>query len=777
MNAKRLLFLPVTGLLLLLASLAPAAGAGTATLSGRLVDRGTHRPVESVLVRLLENGRAQRTDAGGRFTFTTLAPGTYTLSTHHLAYGDVERTVRVGAEPGDSVVVLLDPALYRAGEIVVRGTRSATPVGSTPWAADAANDEQLRETPALTMSDAVSRLPGLALSRDGMWETALSIRGLGRSNVVTLVDNTRIETSTDLSGGLSLVNPLDLERVEVMKSSGSVLSGSGALGGAVQLVTRRASFSDRPRFGAEWTDGVTSADRGISHYLAAEQTGAGHALRVSGGYRNASLTRTPLGDLPNSQYRDYSGTASLALRTFREQTLTGIYQRSQAEDTGIPGGTPFTAAAKVTYPMARRELFGLEYAMPNVRPSVPLVTARLSRQEIARDVQVVQTPTLTVTPHATHVTTSGQLEARVTPGRDHLLIVGAELWHRGVVSLREKRFATTPSKIVGERPIPRSAYMSGGVYAQDDWNLVPDHVRAVFGARYDRSRTHNDLTMNPDYVIVNGVRQYPTPGQTVLWRSTTTYDDSWSANAGLHVAVNRHASASVLFATAFRSPSLEERYQLLDLGSTVYVGNPGLKPERSLSLNVGSRLDWEHTRLHADAFGNQLTDLVTDMPGTFPGYAAPKVVYVKTNIGKARLYGFEVSGEQRLVPGAALNASLAYVRGEDRLHHTNLPQVAPLSGQAELALDAFARGALNLTCTAAHTQGNPAAGEARTAGYAVFGWNFASTPVAVGATTLRVRAGIENVFDRDYRLHLSTLRGLLRDEPGRNYFASLTFAL
>ncbi len=760
----------------LAASLVLVAGAGAATLTGSLVDRDTHRPVEFASVRLLETGRAQRSDASGHFTFSALAPGSYTLSTHHMAYADIERPVRVG-EQGDSVVVLLGPALYHTGEIVVRSTRSVSPLASTPWAADEASEEQIRELPAITMSEAVDRLPGLALSRDGEWETALSIRGLGRSNVVALVDNTRIETSTDISGGLSLINPQDLERVEVMKSSGSVLFGSGSLGGAVQMVTRRASFSDQERFGAEWTTGATSVDRGISHYVAAEQTGAGHALRVSGGFRNASVTRTPIGEMPNSQFRDYSGTASLGLRTIGAQSLTASYQRMQAEDTGIPGGAAFTPTAKVTYPMARRELFGLDYAIPNLSRFLPLVTARLARQEIARDVEVVQTPTLTLTPHATHLTHSGQLEARIAPGGEHLLIVGAELWHRGVESLRERRFATTPSKIIGERPIPRSAYMSGGIYAQDDWSVVPDRVRAVFGARYDRSRTHNDQTLNPDYLIVGGVLQPLTLGinQALQAPSTTAYDHSWSANTGLHVAVARHVALSVLLATAFRSPSLEERYQFLDLGSSLHVGNPGLKPEQSVSLNASGQLNLERTHFEVDAFGNRLTDLVAEIPGTFEGRRTN--VFVKTNIGKARLYGLEASGEQRVASGLAFKGSVAYVRGEDTYHHANLPQIAPLTGQAELAFDAFKRGTLRLTCTAAHTQGNPAAGEARTPGYADFGWNFSSTPLPLGGTSVRLRAGIENVFDRAYRLHLSTLRGLINEEPGRNYFVSATFAL
>jgi hemoglobin/transferrin/lactoferrin receptor protein len=757
-----------------LAALALVSGARGATLAGRLVDRDTGRPVEAASVRLLEAARVMRTDATGSFAFDGLAPGAYTLSAHHLSYADAEREVRAGNGAPDSVVVPLSPAFYRADEIVVRGTRSTTPLGATPWAADAADGERLRETPSATLSDALGRLPGVALSRDGAWQTALSIRGLGRSNVVARIDDARIETSTELSGGLSLVNPLDLERVEVMRSSGSVLSGSGSLGGAVQMVTRRAEFRDTPRAGFELVDGVTSVNRGVSHYAAGERSGPRQALRVSAGWRNAAVTRTPAGVLANSQYRDYSGTASLGLRTVGAQVLTASYQRAQAEDAGIPGGAPFTASAKATYTLARRELFGLEYAMPNLSPRVPLVTARLSRQRIARDVEVVQSPTIVVTPHGVHTTTSGQLEARLAPGAGQRLVAGAELWHRSLESRREKRLAAA-HKIVGERPAPETAYMSGGAYLQDDWNAVPQHLRVVLGARYDRSRTQNDRTMNPDYEIVNGALDTTPPGQVLLWPAAVTYDQSWSANAGAHVTVTPHVALTLLLATAFRSPSPEERFQVLDLGSSLHAGNPDLRPERSVTLDAGAHLSLGRTRLQLNAFGNRLTDLVTEVPGTFEGRT--NNVFVKANIGAARLYGFEVSAETRIVPAALAHVSAAYVRGEDTYHHANLPQIAPLTAQAGLDLEALAAGTLRLACSAAHTQGNPAAGETRTPGYATFGWSFASAAFGPGHGALRVRAGMDNVFDRAYRLHLSTLRGLVNLEPGRNYFLTVSLGL
>ena len=80
--------------------------------------------------------------------------------------------------------------------------------------------------------------------------------------------------------------------------------------------------------------------------------------------------------------------------------------------------------------------------------------------------------------------------------------------------------------------------------------------------------------------------------------------------------VSRRGSHSDgLCATAFRSPSLEERYDFIDLGTYVRLGNPDLHAEQSLSLNAGIRITIDDLHIRGDAFLNGLTDMVAELPG------------------------------------------------------------------------------------------------------------------------------------------------------------------
>ena len=743
----------------------------TASLSGKIIDAATHQPVRDAIVVLIEIGQKKNTTDSGLFFFGHLAAGRYTISARHVAYARIERTVAC-EEQNDSIIIEMQPAILPSTEVVVRSTRTSSAAQGIPYPFNVETNDQLVQQSGVTVSDALKNSPGISLTRDGSWETDVSIRGMGRSNIVTMIDNTRIETATDISGALSLLDIHDLERVEVVKSPGSVLYGTGAFGGVVHLITKRNSFTDQLQTNAETTNDLSSVDGKVGQYAAFESSSDMIATRLSGSYRHAGNTMTSLGEIPNSQYHDFNINGSLGVKTFDNQSVFFSYQRSQAEDTGIPGGAPLSPSAAARYTLAKRELFGLEYIIPNLRPGVPLITIRLSHQDIERNVELIQSPVLTLTPHATHATTSGQIESKVVLSTDQVLTIGSDVWQRDLDSRRE-RTNTSTAQIIGDRPVPFSHFFSAGIYGQDEWHLLPDKLTLTLGARYDWIQVGSDETLNPEYIITSGVLQTSPPGQQILWNKTSARDGSWSANGGLSYALDSDLDLTSLISTAFRSPSLEERFQYLNLGSIVRVGNPNLRSEKSISVNAGFRVHTSGIQLQSDIFFNRLTDLVGYVPGVFEGGSA----FIEQNIGEARLYGYELSIEQRLVEWNVLKYYVAYVRGEDTFDHTNLPQIAPLNGRLESSTLLQSVGTVDIAAIFCAEQKNLAAGEIRTPGYAIVDAGIVSVPITIERWSFVIRSGVQNVFNKLYQNHLSTLRGFITFEPGRNFFLSTTIAI
>jgi outer membrane receptor protein involved in Fe transport len=225
-----------------------------------------------------------------------------------------------------------------------------------------------------------------------------------------------------------------------------------------------------------------------------------------------------------------------------------------------------------------------------------------------------------------------------------------------------------------------------------------------------------------------------------------------------------------LGSAAFRSPSLEERYEYIDLGSVVYVGNPALSSEKSLCVNAGLRVHSDPVNVHTDLFLNSMSNLVSQVPGLYENRPA----YYRTNIGKARLYGFEVEVEAALTSWSALSVSAAYVRGQDTYSGRNLPQIPPFNGLVELRGIADRIGTFMLSVPWATRQNAPGSGESATPGHALLNAGFASTRLAFGFMDVSMRAEVRNIFNSEYRNHLSTLRGMVRLEPGRNFVLSAT---
>jgi hemoglobin/transferrin/lactoferrin receptor protein len=731
-------------------------------LRGKIVDASTDLPISGVHIVLRDLQRETVSDSSGYFAFASVEAGRYILSFEHPAYVRYEKEFSTNDTP---LQISLDPMVFHAPEIVVTSTKGKLASNIQPVPTIVVDGKALPQAGARTVSDALSNEPGIALVRDGMWETDVSIRGMSRNNIVMLVDNTRLETANDIATALSLINPFDIDHIEVIKGSNSALAGTGAFGGFVNCITKSSSYSDETHLSGESTLQYESVNQSSAEYLALESSSKDFKFRGSAEYRNAGNYETPMGTVPNSQYMDFAVTGDAGVRFFGNHSLDLTYQRFQAEDTGIPGGSSFSQTAAAKYTLARRELYKIEYSIPDISDIFPMLVFRASRQSIQRNVQVIQTPTLTLTPHATHNTYTFQIESSIVPATSHFLTVGIEVWQRNLDSKRE-RYNYANNTILEEAPLPNSSFGSAGIYAQDEWQLTPQFTTVVLGGRYDFIRVHNDRTVDTLWMQNSSGQKITPTNESILWPANTSNSASWSTNAGVHQRIVESLNASFLFSTAFRSPTLEERYQYLNNGGSVHVGNPDLQPEKSVCFDVGLQWHTSSTRLDGDIYYNSLRDLVSELLRTFEGSPA----YVKTNIGQARIYGYELSIEVDASSHLVLGSSVSYVRGEDTKNHTNLSQIPPFKGNVSIIYMIDNLGTIDAQLEGDAEQNLPGSGDTRTAGYLLVDAGYKSVPIPLAGTFLTIDCGIQNLLNRAYMNFLSTARGEIKYEPGRNIF-------
>jgi len=186
-------------------------------------------------------------------------------------------------------------------------------------------------------------------------------------------------------------------------------------------------------------------------------------------------------------------------------------------------------------------------------------------------------------------------------------------------------------------------------------------------------------------------------------------------------------------------------------------------------VDLGFRVWRDKFTFTGNIFYNYFEDLVTEIPGTYENRPA----FIKTNIGKSRLYGYDFDFMYNFYRSFVGYGSLSYVRGEDTENKSNLPQIPPMNAKLGLKFSLYNYVNFDLNSTLYNKQENTAIGEMDTPGYAVFSAGLSSMPIKIKFAAIQLFAGVENILDKEYRNHLSSNRGLITIEPGRNFYAKL----
>src|SRR5688572_3412901 len=226
-----------------------------------------------------------------------------------------------GPAPEDTAAAVTEraePIEGAVGEevIVVTGTRSETPRSGSPVTTEVIDRQRLTESGVQTAAEALALRPGLWLERGIAGTMGISIQGLGPQYSMILVDGARQIGRTDGVIDLDRFGVEDIEQIEIVRGPSSVLYGSDALGGVVNLVSRR------PREGVAF-DGLVRVDGRLGKELRGRLAGGtrGYAGALVGSYRDGPAIKI-----------DDDGTAvATSLDAYEDAHLTGRGTRRRGE--------------------------------------------------------------------------------------------------------------------------------------------------------------------------------------------------------------------------------------------------------------------------------------------------------------------------------------------------------------------------------------------------------------------------------------------------------------
>jgi len=664
-------------------------------------------------------------------------------------------------------------------EMVVTATRIETKNFDLSAPVEVVTPQNLEIDNPVTTAQSLEKLPGVSISKAGVWELAPVIRGLGGNRVLVLIDGDR---ENNLWAGRAPLTPFidvgEVERIEVVKGPGSLLYGTDALGGVINIITKVPDFAKNE----QWTflnsveSRYSSVDNGWfgRYYLQGGGYGFDFGIALSG--RNTDDYRDGGGDkIDNSQYE--ATNIDLKGRYFFNDNheLNFSIKTGNIDDMGVPqkSGAEYSHFTKFdtdTYKIAYhgRKLGWLddlqwrtwyvdqkrEYQGKFFSSSKPVYTEKVNN---------IDSSVLGTT-----------VQARVDFSASHSLIGGVEYAYEtcdGDEEHNKKKNANNKTfKLVTFKPVPDAERNHAGIFMQDELSFG-DAVTLWTGLRYDYFSADADDVTFTTYI-------YDKTGQNIIkTKKSTSYfgdktDGALTFKLGLLYAVNDNIHLTTNFSSGFRAPDIFELYSTRG-GSYILLGDPDLDPEYAYNLDLGFKFDYDRFRVSCSGFYNQVQDYI-DLVYRGASFAGLKA-YEYVNVSDAELYGADASFEFDLLQKLTLFGNIAYVKGRERHSHDRLNKIPPLNGLLGIRWqDELKNGvAYWFECNSQmyDAQNHPAEDEEETPGYSIFNL---SSGIKFNYASLRdvtLSLNVENLFDKKYRSHLNYADFL--SEPGFNVVSSL----
>jgi iron complex outermembrane receptor protein len=637
---------------------------------------------------------------------------------------------------------------------------------------------QLNRNLKPSLGDTLASLPGVAASSFGPTASRPILRGLSGERVRILTDGIgSLDLSSSDPDHAVVINPLTAERIEVLRGPASLLYGSSAIGGVVNVVDTRI-----PR--QTPADGV-SGDALLKFGSAATERAANASVNVAlGGHFVLHA------DADYSKYDDLGIGGHVLSQPLREQASASSDPdiRALAKlKNKLPNtaGTLDDAGAGLAYVAGGLDLgvslshhdakYGvpIRYSLdPTVIPERPTIDAHQNRGDARAEIPIggvlksINFRGGIASYRHAELEADGEVGSRFySDGAEgRLELVQAE--RGGWDGTSGMQYLRQTAKIRGdEKYLPNSVNRQVGLFTLQTVSVGA--LRAEAGFRVEFAR----LSAGRDPVLAAEPDGDPRVGVDALVRRFTPV----SGSIGVNYDLSNDWRAGFSFSHSERAPSIDELFSKGPHGGSqqFLVGNPDLSLEKS----NGAELSLHHLvgpihvqgSLYYSAFSNFLYQAPT-------GEIADGLPLYESMQGKARYYGFEVEGDAKLgrMAGIDWGAELTADATRATIRHFGPAPLIP----ARRIITALtgARGPLDgrIEVETVASQNRTAPNETRTDGYtlvsASLDWH-----VPVGGSSVTLTLAGENLFDVDARPATSVLKDFA-PLAGRDIRLSARFA-
>lgn len=638
--------------------------------------------------------------------------------------------------------------------------------GSQEWLVLEASS---KSDPSPDPAQLLRSIPGVNINRAGPVSGLPQIRGMFGTRVATTINGQTLGGA----GPNAMDPPISyatgqLQELKVYRGIAPVSAAQESIGGAIEAQSQRGEFTASDQLETRGSINASTASVDSSYHLDGGLYIANRHQRFKlGAMTEAGDDATfTAGDILPTEYQRQRYDLGWGLRTGSHQWQLD-YTRSETGDAGTP-------SLPMDIQWIDGDLFSLEYQWDiNANRGLML---RLYGSELDHGMtnyHLRQAPTENSRHRKTLAESSNRGFKLSYIQRDN-----NGQWHAGIDGFHTDHDTSVynpNAAVFFVRNFQQAQRDIVGLFIERQQSFS-DNISAEWGLRLNQV----DMDANP----VNATPAMMMPAAKMLRDAFNNADRAKTdtnidAVAKLWYATTEHSRGYLGLARKTRSPAYQERYLWLPMQSTggladglTYTGQINLKPEVAHEIELGLDYAGHEIRLSPRLFyrdvSNYIQGIASDMPAAIMmvnmmnkanGTNNPSPLRF-ANV-EATLYGFDMDMRWSLTPRWMLDGQLSYVRGKRDDVSDNLYRIAPLNAQLNLTYSGE-RWSATVETVLVDSQNKVSSTnrEPSTSGYAITHvrgqWQ--------ASTRLTLTAGINNLFDTNYRDHLSAYNRVINPD-------------
>lgn len=732
--------------------------AETIEFNGKVIDAFTKESLPGANVSIPDLRISLITNADGGF-FIKNAPtrGTFLIQVSYLGYKTLTQTVDFSK--GAALVFELHESVIEGKEVVITGSAFSSDNRKNSTSITAVGKTELQTRPSTNIIDALSRVPGVAQITTGPAISKPVIRGLSANRVVTLSNGVKQQGQQWGDEHGIEIDQYSAERIEVLRGPASLMYGSDALGGVINILDALPAPEGTIR--GEFLSNYATNNGLSGTSLMLQGNTNGFVYRARGSYRNAYSYKTPSEYVPNSGFNETSfegqiglnknwGYAHLDASSFRNNI--GFYEPQRNEDGFLvdeDGNVPTDAQ--------------------NHDRSIAFPKQDVRHYKLALNSNVLFN--------------SGSLKSTI--GYQHNLRRELESAGEGpALFLNNYAYSYDFKYTLKEQNGWASVFGLSGEFIHSlntsaEEQLIPDYDSQGYGAFAFVKKTWDKNTFNVgarlDYRKLNS---YAFEGEEITFPAINNEFTNISAAAGYTHEFNDAFSFKANAGTAFRGPNIAELSSNgVHEGAFRYeVGNPDLKQERSNQVDASFEYSNEYLSASFGGFLNSINNYIYyNSNGEFinvDGTDYPVFNFVQAD---ALLRGAEASLTLHPVSFIHFENSFAFTRATNRSSKQSLPFIPAASLRNEFRFEPKIKGTTHSYISVGldnfFKQSKVDAFESATSGYTLLNAAVGTTLKINKKQDLTIYVAGRNLLNKAYYDHLS------RFKPGRLSEEDPTFGI